>query len=245
MNTAAKGAQISVAFLPCGDTAFTVEFGDKVDRALSARVLVLHRALRDHPLPGVVETVPTFRSLLIHYDPLKTSQKALRDMILPIVSTEMTSELRGKNFNVPVCYDKEVALDLENVASSAGLTAEQVVAIHSETTHYVYMIGFAPGHPYLGDLPDTLTLPRRKDPRPKVSAGTIATAVGMTVIYPFENPCGWHVIGQTPLRLFDQRRSPPNLVGPGDTIRFQPISLEEFRHLDALNVEVSNDRVPS
>jgi KipI family sensor histidine kinase inhibitor len=236
---------MGISFLPCGDTAFTVEFGDRVDRALSRRVLALHAALRGQPLPGIVETVPTFRSLLVHYDPLETTQRTLRELILPIASTEMESELRGKNLTIPVCYDEEVAPDLESVASITGMPPEQVVRIHCETVHYVYMVGFAPGHPYLGDLPEALTLPRRKDPRPKVSAGTIATAVGLTVIYPFDNPCGWHVIGQTPLRLFDPRRSPPNLVGPGDTIKFRPVSIEEFRRLDISNAESCNDRAAS
>jgi KipI family sensor histidine kinase inhibitor len=125
------------------------------------------------------------------------------------------------------------------------MESEEVVKIHSETLHYVYMIGFAPGHPYLGDLPQSLTLPRRKDPRLKVEAGTIAIAVGMTVVYPFDNPCGWHVIGQTPLRLFDQRRSPPNLLAAGDLVRFQPISIAEFRRLSAADATAPDGLVAS
>ena len=224
---------MSVSFLPCGDTAFTVEFGDRVDRLLSRQVLSLHARLREHPLPGLLETVPTFRSLLVHYDPLQTSQKVLYELILPIASKDMTSEPNSQTFTIPACYDKAVAFDLEHVASELEMDPEHVIRLHSDTLHYVYMIGFAPGHPYLGDLPQSLTLPRRKDPRVKVPAGTIAIAVGMTVVYPFNNPCGWHVIAQTPLRLFDQRRSRPNLLAAGDTVQFHPISLTEFRRLSA------------
>ena len=196
----------------------------------------LHASIQERTLPGIVETVPTFRSLLVHYDPRQTSQKVLCQLIEPIASAEMMTGIQGTHFRIPVCYDPQVAFDLPDVASRVGMSCEQVVKIHSEITHYVYMLGFAPGHCYLGDLPPALALPRREDPRPKVKAGTIAIAVGMTVIYPFDNPCGWHVIGQTPVRLFDQRRSTPNLVKAGDTIEFNPISLVEFDGLIAESV---------
>ena len=226
---------MNVEFLPCGDSAFAVQFGDRVDRMLSRRVMGLHAALRARPLPGVVETVPTFRSLLVHYDPRRTSQKALRDLIHPIATVDMTIESHGRHFKIPVCYDTQLAFDLLDVAANLGMKPEEVVRIHSETEHYVYMIGFAPGHPYIGDLPQSLVLPRREDPRPRVEVGTIAIAVGMTVIYPFDNPCGWHVIGRTPLRLFDLRRSPPNVLAAGDMVEFNPISIAEFDRLDAAN----------
>ena len=231
---------MSVSFLPCGDTAFTVEFGDRVDRMLSRRVLSLHARLREHPLPGLLETVPTFRSLLVHYDPLQTNQKILCELILPIATNDMTSEPIPELSRLPACYDKEVAFDLEDVASELEIDPEHVIRLHSDTLHYVYMIGFAPGHPYLGDLPQSLTLPRRKDPRVKVPAGTIAIAVGMTVVYPFNNPCGWHVIAQTPLRLFDQRRSRPNLLAAGDTVDSTGFSLAEFRRL-SVSSEVGSE----
>jgi inhibitor of KinA len=224
-------AQQAIEFLPCGDCAFSVQFGDRIDRDLSKRVLALHSRIRKLRLLGVLETVPTFRSLIVHYDPLVTSQAVLIDLIVPIAASNGIAEVRGAQLRLPVCYDPVLAYDLPGVAATTGLDINEIQHLHTGTLHYAYMVGFAPGHPYLGDLPEQLVLSRRHDPRARVDAGTVAIAVGLTVVYPFANPCGWHVIGVTPVRLFDSGRSRPALVSAGDTVECYAVSLEEFGHL--------------
>ncbi|MFW6077288.1 MAG: 5-oxoprolinase subunit PxpB [Hyphomicrobiales bacterium] len=224
---------MAIEFLPCGDCALSVQFGTRVDRALSRRVLALHAALGRHDVPGVVEAVPTFRSLLVHYDPLRTSQADLKAAIGPLADTAEADETAGAHLRLPVCYEPSLAPDIADVAAMAKISPQELAGLHSETTHYVYALGFAPGQPYMGDLPEQLHLPRRKDPRAEVATGTVANATGLTVVYPFANPCGWHVIGRTPVALFDPARSPANLVSPGDTVECYPIGLEEFERLQA------------
>jgi KipI family sensor histidine kinase inhibitor len=216
-------------FLPAGDTAVLVEFGDRIDRALSDRVLALARALRASLPSGVVDVVPTFRSLLVHYDPLITSGQDVTAAIRAL--TEVASD-RGRprrRWTVPACYAPELAPDLAEVAERTGLTIEEAVSRHAGTEFHVYMIGFAPGHPYMGDLPGELALPRRTDPRLRVPAGSIAIASTLSVIHPIENPTGWHVIGATPIRLFDPAWEQPSLLSPGDAVRFEPVDLREFK----------------
>ena len=216
-------------FLPAGDTAVVVEFGDRIDRALSDRVLALARALRAAPPPGIVDVVPTFRSLLVHYDPLITSGKDVTVAIRTLTDLENGRRRPRRRWTIPACYAAELAPDLAEVAERTGLMADEVVTHHARTEFHVYMIGFAPGHPYMGDLPGELALPRRTDPRLRVPAGSIAIASTLSVIHPIENPTGWHVIGATPIRLFDPAWRQPSLLSPGDAVRFEPVGLREFK----------------
>jgi inhibitor of KinA len=224
---------MAIEFLPCGDCAVSVQFGTTVDRALSRRVLALHATLHSHDVPGLVETVPTFRSLMVHYDPLRTSHADLVAAIEPLAEAVAAGETAGAHLRLPVCYEPSLAPDIADVAALAKISPQDVARLHSQTTHYVYALGFAPGQPYMGDLPEQLHLPRRKDPRAEVATGTVAIATGLTVVYPFANPCGWHVIGRTPVAFFDPVRTPPNLVSAGDTVECYPIGVEEFERLQA------------
>lgn len=220
-----------IRYLPSGDSALTVEFGDRVDRALSARAMALRRALERGAIEGVIETVPTFRSLMVHYDPLLISGAHLRTQIEALEIDEAEDEAEGRTVTLPVVYGGTHGPDLDDVAEAGGVTPEEAAKLHSAITHYVYMMGFAPGHPYLGDLPEELTLPRRKTPRTRIPAGTVAIAVGQTVIYPFESPGGWRAIGRTPAVLFDIQSDPPSLLRAGDHVRFRPIEAEEYDDL--------------
>ena len=195
---------------------------------MSRRVLALHAALQRHDVTGLVETVPTFRSLMVHYDPLLTSQAEMKAVIAPLAESAAGGETAGRHLRLPVCYEPSMAPDIVDVAARAKISPEEVARLHSETTHFVYMLGFAPGQPYMGDLPEQLVLPRRRDPRAEVPAGTIAIAIGLTVVYPFANPCGWHVIGRTPVAFFEQTSAQPNLVSAGDTVECYPIGADEF-----------------
>jgi KipI family sensor histidine kinase inhibitor len=226
----------SARFLPSGDTAIVVEFGERIDRELNARVLRLSRLMRAEQVYGVLETLPTFRSLLVHYDPLVTDRARVVAALERLLERTGGGGERSRAWRIPACYEDSHAPDLAEVAQRTGLTAEEVVRLHSSMRFHVYMVGFSPGFPYMGNLPDALVLPRRLDPRVRVPAGSIAIAMSLTAIYPVESPGGWHLIGATPVRLFDARWPRPALLAPGDVVTFEPIPAREF---DAIRAAVA------
>jgi inhibitor of KinA len=219
---------MTARFLSAGDRALVVEFGDAIDRELSARVLRLAAIIAASGVEGVVETVPTFRSLMVYYDPLATTRTKLEQAIKGLLGGERRPPGGATLWRVPACYDGHFAPDLDDVACLTGLTRGEVVTLHSATRFHVYMLGFLPGFPYMGDLPERLALPRRANPRTRVPAGSISIATTLTAIYPYESPGGWHLIGATPVRLFDARRPSPALFHPGDAILFEPIAPDRF-----------------
>ena len=226
-------AQKEVArFLNSGDTALLVEFGDRVDRKLSALVLALDERLAATKVPGVVETVPTLRSLMIHYDPTITSHAELQARIQPMFAGLEERQSHGRSWTIPVCYEPPLAPDIEDVAGRTGLATTAVAELHASVRYRVYMLGFLPGQPYMGDLPEPLQLPRRESPRTAVPPGSVAIATTMASIYPLESPGGWHLIGRTPVRLFDGSREQPVLLAPADEVVFRPIPLAEFQTLE-------------
>jgi KipI family sensor histidine kinase inhibitor len=218
-------------FLPCGDAALTVELGESADRATNIRVVRLFRALTACPPEGVVETVPAFRSLLVQFDPLRTSPADLQRTIEALFAASDDTTLPSRQWQIPVCYYPELAVDMTTVAAATGLTPSEIVEIHASTIYYVYMVGFLPGFGYLGDLPTPLHMPRRADPRINVPCGGVAIATRFTAIYPLESPGGWHVIGQTPAPMIDIVRGNVARLAPGDTVQFQPVSLDAFTML--------------
>ena len=220
-------------FLSVGDRALTVEFGDRIDRAVSRKVLRLDRAIRAAAPVGVIETVPSFRSLMLHYDPLSTSRAELEKTIAALGGGGDDSAAEARRWRIPVCYEGEYAPDLVEVARLTGLDSAEIVALHSGTDWHVYMLGFLPGFPYLGDLPPQLALPRRADPRLRVPAGSVSVATTLTAIYPYESPGGWHLIGATPIRFFDTLRRPPALLAAGDAVTFEPIGADRFAAIRA------------
>ncbi|HJU15073.1 MAG TPA: 5-oxoprolinase subunit PxpB [Stellaceae bacterium] len=224
---------MSPRFLSAGDRALVVEFGARVDRSLSGAVLRLAASLRRAPPRGIVETVPTFRSLTVYYDPLATSRAKLEEAIRDHIVREEEPRRAATLWHVPVCYEGACAPDLPEVAGRLGLAPARVVALHSGVRYHIYMLGFLPGFPYLGDMPDALALPRRADPRLSVPAGSISIALTLTAIYPYESPGGWHLIGTTPIRLFDAARAQPALFAPGDAVCFEPIAPARFAAIRA------------
>jgi inhibitor of KinA len=223
---------VTARFLASGDTALVIEFGDRIDRRVSEQVVGLAGRIRRAALAGVIELVPTFRSLMVHYDPVRSSAAELTSAIEALIVGE-TPFLQAHLWRVPVCYEGELAPDLRDVAAQTGLTTEEVVALHSATRYHVYMVGFLPGYPYMGDLPAALALPRRADPRVRVPPGSVAIATTMTAIYPLESPGGWHLIGTTPIPIFDAHRQSPALFAPGDAVQFEPVHRQAFDDLQA------------
>ncbi len=218
-------------FLPSGDTALVVEFGDRVDQALSGLVLALAHRLEEAAIPGIVELVPTFRSLMVHYDPVRLPQAELKRRLAPLLNRLEAAGSLGRRWRIPACYDESLGLDLADVAGRMGLTRSQVIERHSATLFHVYMMGFLPGLPYLGGLPPEFELPRRENPRIKVPRGSVAVAMSMTVIYPLESPGGWHILAQTPVPMWDMAKEPPALLAAGDKVMFEPIPLARYEAL--------------
>ena len=224
--------------LDAGDAAFTVEFGDTIDPALLAAVQALDTAIARQQaaggLPGLIETMPTFRSLTVFFDPLLTGRHALIDALQPLFDAATHAPpAAGRHWRLPVCYEGEAGPDLASTAQAIGGSVDEVIALHSGTEVSVYMLGFLPGFPFMGDLPERLRLPRRTEPRVRVPAGSVAIAGSLTAIYPWESPGGWHLLGRCPVPLFDARRDAPALLAAGDRVRFEPVSTVEHRRLAA------------
>lgn len=215
--------------LLCGDTGITVEFGDRIDPEINSRVRRLFGALKSAKMPGVLDLNPTYRSLFIQYDPMVCSFERLAQIVEE--HSESGSEIADEASRVkevPVCYGEEFGPDLEEIAAFHKLDPDEVVRLHCAPVYRVYMIGFTPGFPYLGGLDERLHTPRKSEPRKKVPAGTVGIADQQTGIYPIESPGGWQLIGRTPLKLFDPARETPFLIEAGDSIRFVPITRNEF-----------------
>jgi KipI family sensor histidine kinase inhibitor len=200
-----------------GDAAVTIEFGARIGRDLSARVLAAQRAIEAAQLPGVREYVPTFRSLTVHYDPAVIAYADLAARIGALPLEAAATAVEGTAWRVPVLYDGP---DLEDVAREAGIGTAEVTALHAGQIYHVYMLGFLPGFAYLGDLPERLRLPRLKVPRTRVPAGAVAIADELTAIYPVVSPGGWRLIGRTDVAIWDLYRDPPALLAAGTTVQF-------------------------
>jgi len=178
--------------------------------------------------------MPTFRSLTVFFDPLRTGRAALLDALQPLFERGASAATAAsRRWRLPACYEGEAAPDLAETARTLGITPDDVVALHSGTDVVVYMLGFLPGFPFMGDLPERLRLPRRTEPRVRVPAGSVAIANALTVIYPWESPGGWHLLARCPVPLFDARRAAPSLLAPGDHVRFDPVPIDEYRRLEA------------
>lgn len=219
--------------LPCGDTALAIEFGDRIDRELSMAVVALGQRISAAGLAGVIECVPTYRSLLVHYSPLETSSAKLSAEILSLAESEIEDQKPARLWRIPACYEAALAPDLDEVAARTGLSTDEVVAQHTAGRYHVYMLGFLPGYPYMGDLCPALQLPRREDPRVKVPPGSVSIAMDMTAVYTYESPGGWHLIGGTPVHLFDIANTPPAVLRPGDQVMFEPVPRAEYDRLAA------------
>lgn len=217
---------------PCGDRAFLMRFGDQPHPALSRRIAALrHRLMRAGPA-GLDDAVPGFVTLLVLYDPDVTTADTLAGIARALLPGAQDAAA-ARTWTVPVCYDAPLATDLEDVARALALSTAQVVDLHAAPVYTVYLVGFSPGFPYLGDLDARLALPRRSEPRPRVPAGAVAIATRYTAIYPQETPGGWHILGRTPVRLFDAALAEPALLQPGDAVRFAPIGMAQYRALCA------------
>ena len=209
------------SIVPLGDSAVLVQLGDEIDPAVNQRVHTLSNLIAASAIPGIVETVPAYATLLVHYDPLTLSFTQIKNILREKLTQIQESESHKlRRVEVPVRYGGEWGPDLEVVAAHLGLRVEDVIRIHSEKIYTVYMMGFTPGYPYMGKLDAALIMPRLETPRTRVPAGTVAIAGSQTGIYSIESPGGWNLIGWTPLKLFDPESESPFLFAPGDEVKF-------------------------
>jgi inhibitor of KinA len=217
--------------LPHGEAAFIVEFGDRVDVELNRRVHALDALLQLCPLPGILECIPTYRSLLVRYDLLAVEPDEVLGALwerLGMMPEAAPSPVPGRLIHVPVRYGGEFGPDLPDLAEHCGLEPAEVIRLHTEPLYQVAMLGFAPGFAYLLNLPESLATPRLATPRLRVPPGSVGIAGSQTGIYALATPGGWRIIGRTDLHLFDAGRSDPFLIKPGDSVKFIAAPLDEY-----------------
>lgn len=219
--------------LHAGENSIIVEFGNSIDLDINARVQALRKKIESDPFPGFIDTVPTYRSLAVCFDALKTEPPAeLEKRLLDMSANLETGDKKEEELLVvPTCYEGELAPDLERVAAHTGLPVDEVIRRHSSKDCYCYMLGFVPGYSYLGGMDPSLETPRLKEPREKIPAGSVAIGGKQTGIYPIDSPGGWNLIGTTPLRMFDPDRDPAIFLNAGMWVRFVPIDRTEFDRL--------------
>jgi KipI family sensor histidine kinase inhibitor len=220
-------------FLDAGEAALVVEFGRSVDPAISDRVLALDAALALDPPEGLRELVPTYRSLMIHYDPLRLDRARLVALVEDRLTAAAASKRAAAQWIVPCCYDLPHGEDLAEMAALMGLTATEAAAIHASASYRVYMYGFSPGFTYLGGLPEAIAISRRTRPRPPHDSKAVLVGGGLSAIANFSMPTGWYVVGRTPERLYAPERANAFLFEPGDSLRFESIDASTFAMLDA------------
>lgn len=234
---------IDCSIEPLAEDALLLRFGAGIDAETNARVHAAANALRSADLPGISEIAPAYATLLVRFDPFSWCKG--NDALLKTIIEQLDPGLRRGDepggdsrvtathtiVDIPVWYGDEFGPDIDSVAAHAGITTDEVVARHAGAEYSVAMLGFAPGFPYLLGLDPVLHVPRRAMPRTRVPAGSVAIGGPQTGIYPRELPGGWHLIGCTPLKLFDPQRDQPCSLAPGDRVRFRAIDADEYVHL--------------
>jgi KipI family sensor histidine kinase inhibitor len=211
-----------------GDRSLLIELGDEISPSVNQRVQELFTAMDMQRVGGVRELVPSYRSLLVVYDPLSISADVLKRSIRDICQRIDQADLpEPRTLDIPIVYGGEQGPDLGSVARYHGITPQEVIAYHMQPTYRVYMIGFTPGYPYLGEVPDEIVTPRRETPRTHVPRGSVGIAQKQTGIYSVDSPGGWQIIGWTPVKLFDPGAKPPSFLMMGDRVRFKAITAQE------------------
>jgi inhibitor of KinA len=224
----------NIRLLPAGEQGLVVEFASRIDPAVNARVHRLAKRIAAAGVGGVIEVVPTYRSLLIYFDPLTISRAALGERIGDLAGDDEAAAAgaEARVVEIPVGYGGERGPDLEFVAGHTGLSQDEVVAIHTSVPYLVYMLGFTPGFPYLGGMSERIAAPRLEKPRTAIPGGSVGIAGSQTGIYPVTSPGGWQIIGRTPVKLFDPQAASPFLFAAGDYLQFRAVTADEYAAIE-------------
>jgi len=227
-----------IKYLTAGDRSLVIEFGDEIEESVNSKIRSLTLALETEGIIGIIETIPTYRSLMVIYDPMIIELNKLIDKV-KFIGTKMDKmELpNAKVIEIPTLYGGEYGPDIEFVAQHNDISIEDVIKFHTSLEYLIYMIGFTPGFPYLGGMNDKIATPRLQTPRTKIPVGSVGIAGNQTGIYPIESPGGWQLIGRTPVKLYDPYRKDPVLLNAGDYIKFVQINEVEFKNIEILERE--------
>ena len=228
--------EFKIEIVQISETAALVEFGKVINEEINRRVRTFCNYLDDHHFKGFVEYVPAFTSISVIYNPLELNYESpyeeVKELLEEMLYYVDFSKVYEENIvNIPVCYGGEFGPDIEYVAEINNLTVEEVIKIHSEGKYLVYMVGFAPGFPYLGGMSEQISAPRRESPRIAIPEGSVGIAGMQTGVYPIETPGGWQLIGRTPIKMFKLDRQPQSILKAGDIAKFHPISYDEYMKL--------------
>jgi inhibitor of KinA len=225
---------------PLGDMALTVAFGNVIDSNINKQVLAIFERLQQLAFPFVLDVVPAYSSISIYYDvaqvlhhtnEYRTAFDAMSVLMENVITfTDALPEESTRLIKIPVCYSAEYGPDTAAIAKGKEISVETLIQIHTSKNYRVYMVGFLPGFPYLGEVDDRIAVPRKAQPRLKVEKGAVGIAGKQTGIYPQSSPGGWQIIGRTPIELFDSSNETPSLLRPGDTVQFYSITAHEFAH---------------
>lgn len=224
-------------FFPAGDRAILAQLGKEIDEAVNDRVRTLYRAVLAAADPAIIEAVPAYTTVLVHYRPEVRSFAEMKAFLADLASktaADSTAETGRRTLVVPVCYGLHFGPDLWEMEEKLNLSRQEIIDIHSGRDYRIYMMGFLPGFVYLGGMDERIAYPRLKKPRLRIDAGAVGIAGGQTGIYPSVSPGGWRIIGNTPIRLFDPAKDPAVPVSAGDAIRFRPISVDEWYEIKHL-----------
>ena len=229
---------MNYSFLPLGDSACTVVFGNRMEVAISENVLSLFRSLQARRVTFITDVVPAYASLTVFYDPVEvlhvvegnqTSFEFVRNYLTNyITGLEMADRPESRQHKIPVCYCPRFAPDLEAMEAALKMPSSQIIQLHAAKTYRVYMIGFQPGFAYMGEVDEKIVFPRKEKPARRVAAGSVGIAGKQTGIYPFDSPGGWSIIGRTPVKIFNKAVTTPVLLEPGDLVTFYSITENEF-----------------
>lgn len=224
-----------ISILTAGDSSLLIQFGNEISPEINQRIKATVQLMREQHIEGVLDVIPAFCSLLINYDPRVISYSEITKRMRKLLKVETKAgDEKKKVFEIPVCYGGKYGPDLAYIAEHAGMTEEEVIALHSSKDYLIYMLGFLPGFCYLGGLDERLHTPRLATPRIKIDAGSVGIGGSQNGIYPMDSPGGWQLMGMTPVKTYDPEREVPILVEAGDYIRFVPVDEEEYLRIKEL-----------
>lgn len=223
---------MKVKFLIAGDSAVSIQMGEVISLEVNRLVRMLYEELEKNPIEGISEMVPTYASLMVHYKPEIIRYDQLKEELMKrICSMDQVEEQKQIVKEIPICYEGELGLDLEECAAIEKVSVDEVIRMHSSHEYYVYMLGFAPGHAYAARFEEPFHFKRRPSPRVHISARSIVVQENLSNLIPFDQPCGWNIIGTTPLTICDYAKKDPFLVHAGEWIKYVPVTLKEYNQI--------------